>query len=285
MDFGFIKDENGVFIGISLGFDFTSEHEWGIKGISSYLGMPKLTRRNMGIKSRTVTSKNVKDYMHFGTSEEYAFLIMTPNIKSQNIRYSLESKVTLNTPWLNYEIKNYKSEIDSRIKCGKDPIITAWSEKDFGIVVKGKNESEWLFELYESFINNEASITYMNITSNVFGNSSLSLLVNKRLSKTLLQQMKDADKENLDLEWIQKKLNLKHRLQKTGKFKDYSLHYCGVKFLNYDASNSKQINCRNENLRVWTNSSDYYGWNTIEEIEELINDKNLTIDEFRSRHK
>jgi len=291
-DYGFLMDENDVFMGISLGYDFTAEHEWGIKDIRRDLGIPELTRRNVGIKSRTVTSKNIKEFMYFGTNKEYGFLIMARyygSVPRQNARYSLETRVTNDTPWLHPELKNYKQEIESHTnpKYGdpKDPLITAWSGSDFGVVVKGEQEKKWLFELYEAFVDNKACITPMRLSPNAFGNSSLSLVINDRLPALLLQQMKEADKESLDLEWIQNKLKLRERLKKTGKFGDYSLHYCGVKFSEYNPSHSKRKNCRKDNLSVWTNSSDYYGWNTLDEIEELINDKNLTLDEFKSRHK
>jgi len=175
--------------------------------------------------------------------------------------------------------------IERNVEHGKDPMLSAWAEGSFGIIVKGREEKENLQAIYNAFLDHNASITFMNLTPNVFGNASLSLLIIDRIPEDSLQQMKDADKETLDLEWIQNRLNFRERLQKTGKFGEYSLHYCGAKFENYDTKKSKKQNCRNENLRVWTNSSDYFGWNTVEEIEELINDKNLTLEHFKKIHK
>ena len=286
-DFGFINIE-GVFVGISLGYDFTAEHEWGIKGITRELGIPKLTRRTMGIKSRTCTAKSIKDKFYFATKGEYAFLIMSGHgreLPKRNARYSLETKLTEEHKILPHDFREYKQIIERNTNNQKDPIISAWSEGSFGIIVKGEEEKENLQSIYNAFLDHNAAITFMNLSPNVFGNASLSLLIIDRIPGDSLQEMRDADKQALDLEWLQNKLNLRERLQKTEKFGEYSLHYCGAKFENYDPKKSKKQNCRKENLRVWTNSSDYYGWNTVEEIEELINDKNLTLDEFKSRHK
>ena len=47
-------------VGINLGFDFCSEHEWGIKELQSLLEIPKLNRNNAGYESRKINSnKNI----------------------------------------------------------------------------------------------------------------------------------------------------------------------------------------------------------------------------------
>lgn len=43
-DYGTIVIDN-KFIGISLGYDFCAEHEWGIDGIKSRFAIPKLTKK------------------------------------------------------------------------------------------------------------------------------------------------------------------------------------------------------------------------------------------------
>ena len=53
-EFGIIE-ENGIFYGISLGWDFCAEHEWGIKGLKRILG---INSDNLGIKGRTITKND-----------------------------------------------------------------------------------------------------------------------------------------------------------------------------------------------------------------------------------
>ena len=43
------------FVGISLGYDFTAEHEWGIADMKRLFGIPEPTKKNMGIACRTIT--------------------------------------------------------------------------------------------------------------------------------------------------------------------------------------------------------------------------------------
>ena len=65
-DFGFIIEDE-QFYGVSLGYDYCAEHEWGIKDMKEDLGIPELKRQKflsftvnstVVIKSRTI---NVKD--------------------------------------------------------------------------------------------------------------------------------------------------------------------------------------------------------------------------------
>src|SRR6185436_440352 len=38
-DNGLIRDEQGNLVGVNLGWDFTAEHEWGVRGIKQDLGV------------------------------------------------------------------------------------------------------------------------------------------------------------------------------------------------------------------------------------------------------
>jgi hypothetical protein len=45
-DFSILKDET-KFYGISLGYDYCAEHEWGIDGIRRKLGIDKEYKKNI----------------------------------------------------------------------------------------------------------------------------------------------------------------------------------------------------------------------------------------------
>lgn len=53
-DFGIIE-ENGVFYGISLGWDFCAEHEWGIKDLKILLG---INDTKLGVDGRAITKND-----------------------------------------------------------------------------------------------------------------------------------------------------------------------------------------------------------------------------------
>ena len=69
-DYYFIIDED-EFIGVSLGYDFTSEHEWGIKDMKRIFGTPESSKKNLGIKSRTIT-KCPKELVYKEDGDYYA---------------------------------------------------------------------------------------------------------------------------------------------------------------------------------------------------------------------
>jgi|AntAceMinimDraft_18_1070375.scaffolds.fasta_scaffold06517_6 hypothetical protein len=298
-DFGILAEDN-VFYGISLGYDFTAEHEWGIKGISRMFGIPELTRKNIGIKSRTITTKKAKDVLVFGVDQDFTFLFSDLWHVPINKRYFLNTKESKKIiTEIPYDLKSYKTDLKEifnkryslKIKdedISKNNIITAWSGEDFGIVVKGKRESKWLHELYQAFINRNIVFTYINLSgTNPFSNSSLSIIIADRLSKNILDAMKNVDKKQLDLKKIEKKINLKERLRESKKFKEFSLS-CSPEFIDYDASKKELKELKKKentkyNVKFWINSSEYYGWNTVEELEELINNKDFTVIEFKKQ--
>jgi hypothetical protein len=52
-----VIEDNGVILGINLGFDHAAEHEWGFEWASRHLGRPeKVTMENHGVRGRTTTS-------------------------------------------------------------------------------------------------------------------------------------------------------------------------------------------------------------------------------------
>ncbi len=52
----FVTNEDGKLIGISLGIDFTAEHEWGIEGIEREFG---IRARKPGIAGRAITKSKL----------------------------------------------------------------------------------------------------------------------------------------------------------------------------------------------------------------------------------
>lgn len=282
-DYGFIIEDD-VFYGVSLGWDFTAEHEWGIEGLKLSFKIPELTKKTMGVKSRQITQFPGDQHMTFRTLRDYAFLEFSrySGTFNRNERYSTEKKQ--GTIKIHHELKFYKDDIERTIKNERlgDPIITAWSSEDFGVVVKGKQESKWLEELYEAFKEKNVAIAFMNISKGPFANAALSLVIVDKLKDDVLEQMKEADQHALDIKKVRETDNFLSKLKKTGKFGEYSLHACSPRFNEYDPKNGKK-NFRKENISYWINSSDFYGWCTVDEIKELINDKNLTVEQFKKR--
>ena len=63
-------------IGVNLGWDFCSEHEWGIDKIIRHLGIPTSEEpENFGLKGRTSTVFNEKDF-YFNIGKQWAILVL-----------------------------------------------------------------------------------------------------------------------------------------------------------------------------------------------------------------
>lgn len=292
-DSGFIIRDN-VFYGVSLGYDYCAEHEWGIKEMQHILEIPELKRKKFlgytyfstaGIKSRMINVKNPENFFVYKEDGNFTYLFMGRKYFWEKTCDDKTPDYCLKKDNLKWIEKQNKSEEKK-----KDLIITAWDSREFGILVKGSQERGYIKELYDALLNGKCAITFMNFRGkNPFSNSSLSILITDKLPKEALDQMIEADTESLDLADLERKFNLKEKLNKTGKFRDYHLHYCGPKFLAYNKP--KEILKKEQeryktkyNVIYWLNSSDVFGWFTIEQLMELINDKHLSIEEFKKKH-
>jgi len=70
-DYGLLEHEE-EFVGVSLGYDYCAEHEWGIKRMKELFAIPESTKDNLGIKCRTIT--NCPDRLSFKKDGNYALL-------------------------------------------------------------------------------------------------------------------------------------------------------------------------------------------------------------------
>ena len=290
-DYGIIKQEE-EFIGISLGYDFTSEHEWGIKGMRELFGIPESSKKNMGIKSRTITK--CPDNLLFKRDGEYAILwIGHKNWNGEIFNkipdeiYNYVKNIKWNEEWRE---KNPKMTDD-----GHEPMVCAWSENDFGVAVKGKKESAWLEYLFEQFKKKKVAITRLNFGGkNPFSNSSLSLVLIDRLSKEVLNGLFDADKRYYDLYDYEKKIGMKKlKEKKKGGYKEENYFMaCSPKWIDYDDKDKREeIKKRHEtkyNITYWVNYSDdddNYGHYIVEEIKKWLSTDGLKLKQIRDAQK
>lgn len=285
-DYGIIE-HNDEFIGISLGYDFTSEHEWGIKGIRRSFKIPESSKKNMGIKSRTITK--YPDNLLFKRKGEYAILWMA--YKSWN------NEIFDKIPFDNYkeDIKRDENwnEKHPDAKEKKDLIITAWDENSFGVVVKGEKESDWLEYFYEQFKKKKVAITRLSFGgNNPFSNSSLSLVLIDRLPKEVLDGFYSADKEYYDLHDYEKKIGMKKlKEKKKGGYKEENYFMaCSPRWIDYEdkverEKSKKKLNTKYD-ITYWINYSDdddNYGHYTVEEIKKWLSTDGLKLKELNEK--
>lgn len=286
-DYGFII-ENEKFLGVSLGFDFCAEHEWGTDDMKRVLQIPELSRKTAGIKSRTISVKKPENIFFYKEDGLFTWLYMGKKWPWDEVAEDRMPTYCLKTDELNWVEKDNKRIVkENSQEKQREMIITAWDSHEFGMIVKGKKEREMIKELYEAILKSDCAISYLSLSgNNPFSRSSLSVLIISKLDEQILKQMKDADTEHLDLKDVENKFNIYEKLKKTKKFGEYSLHYCGPKFLAYGESKEiieaekKKYNTKYEVIYL-LNSSELYGWFTLEQLTKLIKDKKFAVEDLK----
>lgn len=286
-DYGIIVID-GKFIGISLGYDFAAEHEWGIDNIKTRFGMPELTKKTLGITARSIT-KNI-DTLIFKkqTYKKQKFALLYTGYEYRTLEDSKK--------YVPRDLENYKQDIiwrkdyDERHppKEGKenDPVVTAWSDEGFGVGVMGEKEVDYLNDLYNAFINKNVTITYINtMPDNPFSNSALCLLIKDRIPQNFIDSMYNADKKHQDLIDYEKKIGMTKIKERYGNKNDYNGHgyyiACSAEWVDYDdEENRKKIKEKYNtkyDIIYWINYSDddddTHGRFSVEDIKKWLTGK------------
>lgn len=280
---------NNEFIGISLGYDFCAEHEWGIRGILNAFKIPEKSKKNLGIKSRTIT-KCPKNLL-FKKEGKYAVLWVAKNSWQTN-------KIIEKLP---DNLMDYKKKLDRDEKWNekyleengeeKDLMLSMWDENGFAIAVKGVNEIQWLEILYNEFKKKNIAITYLNIGgNNPFANSSLSLLIVDKLPMTVIEGFYNTDKKYFGLIEYEKKIGMtKLKENKKGSYgKENYFMACSPRWIDYEdethrEKRKKELKTKYD-IQYWINYSDddhNYGWYTVEEIKKWLSTDGLKLTQVR----
>lgn len=278
------------FIGISLGYDYCAEHEWGINGIKEEFKIKELNKKTMGIESRKITT--CPDTLFFKRDGNYALLWFVTSWF--NTPEELKDRIP-------YPFENYKSEINSKIKYHPnddekiEPLITAWSENHFGIAVKGKKEVNWLEELYVAFKNKNIAITHLNLSGeNPFANASLSIIIPDRLPQNVLDSIYMVDKKKQDLIDYEKNIGMTKLIKNKGNCNGYKgenyFLTCNPRWIDYEDEKNRKKEKKEKKTRYdimyWVNypdNNDICGLYTVEEIRKWLKTSGLKLKSLRDR--
>ena len=126
--------ENGTFYGVSLGWDFTAEHEWGIDGMKRKFG---INSSKIGLPGRKITTGEVI-------------------FKEEKNRCILTSR----KPWGKAEF-TFDDLVPYDIKSMRGGFETAWDEGDFCVITTNKEYFPYLKELYNAFLTHNVAITFL----------------------------------------------------------------------------------------------------------------------------
>jgi len=249
-------EESGEVIGVNFGWDFCSEHEWGIKDLCCNFGIDSEIRKdNLGFLNRKITVFPAKN-LHI--------------LKDKNKTILVYQKHYGTMP----DFKYFKRQI-LRDNCGwKEGIACAWSEKDFGILVTSKKDREHLYILYNSFKEKDITI-FCASNSNPFSNSGLTIVLYSKIPKEACRAAKEADHDYLQLLKASDKTKIIKKLDKSiskdtsSFYKKNGYYACSPRWISNELSEKSK-----HPVMYWLNPQDQQGnnsgWYTVEELEQWI---------------
>ncbi len=290
-NYGLIVD-NDKFIGIALGYDYCSEHEWGIENLKTLCGIPKASKDKMGVSNRMITKCPPLVF-----KEEIVKKVKFALLYTGDIFHTKEE----NEQYIPHVFKNYTEDLKWNEKWTKehpgrddrDNIITAWDGGSFGVAVMGEKEVGYLKELHKACLDVNLTIAVADLRAkNPFAGSSLCLLITDRIPQETLDLMYHGDKEYFDRVDYEEKIGMKKLIAKYGNKNDYKgdkyFMACSPKWIDYDDAENREkrkAEMKTEyDIMYWINYSDdddNHGWYTVEQIKKWLTTKGLHLIEIK----
>lgn len=259
---------DGNFIGIAMGADFTSEHEWGIKEMKRDLGIMSLEdaeKKKVFGEKRYKVSSQTENKIFYKEKKEDAILLFYPPISRTVFAYEKQEfeKMTIKKLSDRFDLFLHKAfdEEDS-----DQVLATAWDSKTFGIRVSGKDQIEKLKKIRDALLSNDMLVFLGAPPVPGFSNGSLNLMILSKSPKEGLDELKNTNKEHWKLKRDAKKTGIEKKLEKAGK-----------RWFALSPSRNEQKEKSKYDIRFWLNPMEQNkynsGWFTVEELEQWANDK------------
>ena len=272
------SNDDGEFLGVNLGWDFTSEHEWGIDKLRAMLGMPEIStdgkwhqRKKYGADLRRIAKKKVPYCVRLFKSGKASAILCSDKALSYGNDVDLG---------LLMKQRNYPFDEISFVR--DEDIVAGWCEHSFLVIVRGE-EAKYLETLHEEMLKGNV-IVCMQGSENPFARNGLCLLIEDRLSQDILDTMRDGDIEYENLQKDADATGIKAKLEKFGK-KFFALSPKRPFVDNGDGTYTPFRSSTNEetnvttkyNVMFWLNpmqqDENNTGWFTVEQLEEWCLDK------------
>jgi hypothetical protein len=259
-----IKEDN-TFYGVSLGYDFCAEHEWGTQKMKTKFG---IDTSKMGVEARSITKGEV---LFMNDGEICVLTSRKPWHSWEKPKENLGVK-----DLIPYDLQNLYKDFEC-----------AWDEGDFCIVTKDKSLFNYMEELNEAFKNNNIVISFIKSDLPVFANSSLSVLIKDKLPKSIVDSMYAVDKASVDLVEYEKKIGvteLKEKTRSNGYKGEKYFLACSASWIDYHNENNREKRKKElgtkYDVRFWVNYSDdddNYGWYNAEDIIKWLSTPGLKL--------
>jgi hypothetical protein len=259
---------DGKMIGVSLGADFTAEHEHGIGDLKLGLGIDgaarsfytqeePLFKRPPGIQRRKISKHDmVKLYEHEGLvaliGERPGWhLLFDEYVKKHGMTKAMKEKLPL-------DLRGFSAQT----------LAAAWDEGSFGLLGSGE-DGKRLKELAEAFQKDNVAV-WIGGSLMAFDNGGLILCIVDRIPAAKLEMLREAD---LDLEKLKKAdraTGIHERLKKAGR----EYYACSPRWFDGKFRPNNEEKKSAHPVIYWLNPRDQdennFGWYTVEDLDLWI---------------
>ncbi len=256
-----ILTHEGVFFGICLGADFVAEHEQGIGDLKRAFGVEE-SRSAKGILNLKMTKFPETQLTLFSKGQSTYLLC------SRNVEWAAKDDATREK--FQAEFHRHPRELSIYVKPDQPQMAGAWSERDFGIHVKGKEAKAQLEELYNAIITGHAAFGFTSALP-AFDNSGLCIFIIPKFPKVFNDSLIAQQQDKLKLQEAADKTGIIEYLEakKKGRYKGYfacTPHWNRSKTAHQDGE-----------IMWWLNPYDQqengFGYFTTQELKDWADDK------------
>jgi len=263
---GQFLERNGKLAGVALGADFCAEHECGIKELKRNFGV-NIDSSLKGLEARKTTICPFN--LIFNKTRTEAILILVD-------QFDFDWQINKNNQTIEDVANLYKKNGELVIYRGSgNKFSAAWDSRSFGILVKTKSNIEKLEKIFEEFKKNNVVVN-IPYSGSPFKNNGLTFVFLDAFTKEEKDQWLEYDLSKIKLDKFVEDTNIVERLKKAGKY--------------YFALSPKWENEKENNVIFWLNpmeqSKNNYGWVTLQDLENWINDTGkISINHSSSRRE
>lgn len=252
--------QDGVFFGFCLGADYCAEHEHGIKDLKDDFGI-KDTSDPIGVKAMQITKVNPDKFLFF-TKGQTTYLLYTNQVM-----------------WAKDKEK-FKADFHRRpvelSLYGDKQMTGAWSDRDFGIAVKGKQNAADLKTLWEAIQKKDVAFGFTSALP-AFDNAGLCIFIVSKFPKvhndSLIAQKIEANK----LQAAADKTGLIDYLTKKGKGEYKGYYACRPSWNYFESMVGREVPETPDGLIWWLNpynqQEDGYGYFSTQELKDWADGK------------
>lgn len=263
-----IRNDDGEFMGISLGFDFCSEHEWGIQKMKDALGVGTLVKSNMFDISKPITRGIEARQINTNPADIAPKVIFKENNKG-NLKYTsllfhanmYEESKERHMDTINSHISMAKSKYNSQ------EIMSSWNDRGFCVTGFNDEFRDGIRQIYNGLQNND--LIFGSSLKSWITSSGLSLIVASKIPENVRESVVTSDIDHGNLLKAAKDSKIEQILEKSGK-KYFALSPKWRDFFKDPKFESDYP------VVFWLNPYEQhkysFGWYTVEELKQWAND-------------